>query len=401
MTKFVGSKNCCRNSSTLLNRQMKKICFITAVPMSAQAFLRDHMAALQKEYSVYYVSGEPDNTKIDVAYDGYHYINIQRGISVKKDITALWQLYKYFRSEKFDSVHSVTPKAGLLTSIASFFARIPIRIHIFTGQVWANKSGFSRWSLKFMDKVIARFDNHLLVDGEGQRQFLIKAGVLKESNSLVLGKGSICGVNLERFTPSDTVREVARTELKIELAKIVFVFLGRLNHDKGLYDLMPAFDKLAGERNDVYLLLFGNDEENVASHFNEYQHLKSGVNFCYYGPTSEPQKMLQAGDVFVLPTYREGFGTSVIEASSLGLPVICSDVYGVMDAMIEGETGLRCKVGDSESLYIAMKELADNPGLRQELGKRGRLRTVKDFDGKKMSQHWVDYYRQLFFNTTI
>lgn len=380
---------------------MKKICFITAVPMSAQAFLRDHMAALQKEFSVYYISGEPDCAKISVAHDGYHYINIQRGISVKKDIKALWQLYKYFRSEKFDSVHSVTPKAGLLTSIAAFFARIPIRIHIFTGQVWANKSGLSRWTLKFMDKVIAHFDNRLLVDGEGQRQFLIQTGVLKESNSLVLGKGSICGVNLERFSPSGVIRKEARTELKIEHSKIVFVFLGRLNHDKGLYDLMPAFDKLASERNDVYLLLFGNDEEHVASHFNEYHHLTPEVNFRYYGPTSEPQKMLQAGDVFVLPTYREGFGTSVIEASALGLPVICSDAYGVMDAMVEGETGLRCKVGDSKSLYMAMKEFADSPELRQKLGKGGRLRTIRDFDGRKMSQHWVDYYHQLFYDPNV
>lgn len=377
---------------------MKKICFVTAVPMSAQVFLRDHMAALQKEYSVYYVSSEPDNTKIGVAYDGYHCVDIKRGISVGSDIKALWQLYRYFRSERFDSVHSVTPKAGLLTSIASYFARIPVRIHIFTGQVWANKSGILRRMLRSMDKVITYFDNHLLVDGEGQRQFLIKNGVLKESNSLVLGKGSICGVNLERFTPSDTVREETRAELKIEPFQTVFVFLGRLNHDKGLYELMPAFDRLAGERNGVYLLLLGADEENVASHFHEYRNLTPGANFRYYGRTSEPQKMLQAGDVFVLPTHREGFGSSVIEASALGLPVICSDAYGVGDAMIEGETGLRCRVGDSNSLYIAMKELADNPELRRKLGRGGRLRTIRDFDGRKMSQHWVNYYRQLFYD---
>lgn len=374
---------------------MKKICFVSAIPSSANAFLHDHMAALQKEYKVYYVSNEPNESKITVAHDGYHSVDIRREISIGKDIKALWDLFKYFRKEKFDVVHSVTPKAGLLTAIAGFFARVPVRIHIFTGQVWATKKGFERWILKFMDKVIAAFGNQFLVDGEGQRQFLIKNGVLKETNSTVLGKGSICGVNLERFYPDPATRLSARSELKLAPEKIVFVFMGRLNHDKGLYELLPAFDKLASEREDVFLLLFGSDEEQVALHFKEYTNLISEKNFLYYGPTSEPQKMLQAGDVFVLPTYREGFGSSVIEASALGLPVICSDAYGVMDAMIDNVTGIRCKVGDVDSLYNAMELFLEKTELINKLGEAGRDRVVKDFDGKIMTQHWVDFYHEL------
>ncbi len=372
----------------------KKICFITAVPGSANSFLRDHMTALGAEYNVFYVSSESDETKIIVTHDGYHCIDIQRGISLKKDIKALRLLTKYFRQEHFDAVHSVTPKAGLLTSIAGYFAKVPVRIHTFTGQVWANKRGPMRWLLKFMDKLIVRFDNHILVDGEGQRQFLIQQGVLKEKNSQVLGKGSICGVNLKRFEPSEVARQSARKEVNVGGDKLVFVFMGRLNHDKGLYELLPAFDKLASERKDVFLLLFGSDEENVASHFPEYHNLNN-ENFLYYGVTREPQKMLQAGDVFVLPTYREGFGSSVIEASALGLPVICSDAYGVMDAMVDNVTGIRCKVGDAESLYNAMKQFAEKPELIHKLGEAGRTRVVNDFDGEKMTQHWVDFYHKL------
>jgi len=105
--------------------------------------------------------------------------------------------------------------------------------------------------------------------------------------------------------------------------------------------------------------------------------------------------MLQAGDVFVLPTYREGFGSSVIEASALGLPVICSDAYGVMDAMVDNVTGVRCKVGDIESLYSAMKKFVDSPELIKKMGEAGRKRVIQDFDGEKMTQHWVDYYHKL------
>ena len=374
---------------------MKKICFITAVSGSANAFLRDHMAALQNDYLVYYVSNEPDESKIIVAHNGYHSVNIQRGISILTDIEALIHLTRYFRKEKFDSIHSVTPKAGLLSSIAGFIARVPIRIHIFTGQVWANKRGPIRWLLRFMDRLIVLFDNHILVDGEGQRQFLIKQRILREDNSTVLGKGSICGVNLKRFDPKAENRLSARRRLKIGDNVVVFVFMGRLNRDKGLFELLPAFNKLASENNNVFLLLFGNDEENVASHFKEFNSLKTGENFLYYGRTSEPHIMLQAGDVFVLPTHREGFGSSVIEASSLGLPVICSDAYGVKDAMVDGITGLRCRVGDIDSLYKAMYSFVSSPAMIREMGQAGRNRVLNDFDGEVMTRLWVEYYHKL------
>ena len=374
---------------------MKKICFITAVPGSAYSFLRDHMAALQKEYKVHYVSNEPDINNIKVPHDAYYYVNIQRKISLIQDFKALWQLYRYFRTEKFDAVHSVTPKAGLLTSIASFFALVPVRIHIYTGQVWANKTGFLRFLLKSMDRLISLFDNQILVDGEGQRQFLIKNKVVSEKNSRVLGFGSICGVNLERFNPSSQVKVNTRTELGIDDSKTVFVFMGRLNHDKGIYDLLSAFDRLSQKRDDLYLLLLGHDEEDVSNTFHQYQNIKSGVNFCYFGPTSEPFRMLQSGDIFVLPTYREGFGSSVIEASALGLPVICSDAYGVMDAMIDDFTGLRCKVGDVDSLYNSMLKLATDKDLQNLLGMNGRERVVREFDGNKVTKYWVDFYREI------
>lgn len=373
---------------------MKKICFITAVHGSAYSFLRDHMSALKKEYQVHYICNEPDVTNIKVPNDAYHFVNIQRQVSVVNDLKALWHLYKYFRKEKFDAVHSVTPKAGILTAVASFLARVPNRIHTYTGQVWANKTGMMRFILKSMDKLIALFDNHLLVDGEGQRQFLIKNKVLKETNSCVLGSGSICGVNLERFNPSDALRNEKRNELGISEDKIVFAFMGRLNRDKGLHELLAAFNRLASERDDVYLLIFGSDEENISDTFQNYSSIRDNINFKYYGRTPEPFNMLQAGDVFVLPTYREGFGSSVIEASALGLPVICSDAYGVMDAMIDNETGLRCKVGDVDSLYNSMLKLSIDNDLRSILGKNGRERVVKEFDGRYVTQCWVEFYHK-------
>lgn len=373
----------------------KKICFVVAVPGTAQSFLKDHIEALSKDYDVYLAANIKDAKDIaDLNIKDYHSFPIERKISIKDDLKALEDLTRYFKKMKFDAVHSVTPKAGLLTALAGKRAGIPHRIHIFTGQVWATRKGASRFLLKSIDKIIAQLDTNILVDGRSQQRFLLDEGVLKISKSEVLGDGSISGVNTKRFNPTKEERAEARKELGIPDAKTVFVFMGRLNHDKGMYELLPAFNKLAKNRGDVFLLLFGRDEENVKSSFGDYKHLNSS-NFLYYGPTKEPQKMLQSADVFVLPTYREGFGSSVIEAACLGLSTITSDAYGVLDASVPGETGLQCKVGDVESLYDAMQTLADNKELRDKMGEAGRKRVLDKFSGEVIVGHWREFYKRL------
>ncbi len=373
----------------------KKICFVVAVPGTAHAFLKDHIAALSQKYDVYLaanISCDEDVADLNVA--GYYAFPIMRTISILNDIKAAIKLASYFKKMKFDAVHSVTPKAGFITALAARIAGIKNRIHIFTGQVWATRKGMSRLLLKSLDKFIAVADSKILVDGKSQQQFLIAQGVISSKKSHVIGDGSISGVNTARFSPSDDMRRYVRKELGITDGKTVFVFMGRLNHDKGLHELLPAFNRLAESYKDAFLLLFGNDEENIASEFSKYENLNKD-NFLYYGATKEPQKMMQAGDVFVLPTHREGFGSSVIEAACLGLPTITSDAYGVLDASVPGETGLQCKVGDVDSLYEVMRILADDESMRKQMGLAGRQRVLEHFSGEVVIGHWVKFYDEL------
>ena len=374
---------------------MKKICFITAIPGTAHAFLRSHMEALREDYKVYYVCNEPDESKVLVPRDGYKCVDIHRNISLVNDLKSVWTLYKYFKSEKFDVVHSVTPKAGLLTAIAGWLARVPRRIHIYTGQVWATKNGTMRALLKFMDKLIAKLNTNLLVDGDGQRRFLIEQGVLKESNSCVLANGSITGVELDKFVTSDEVRARERGKFGFKESDVVYIFLGRLNHDKGIGELFAAFDKLLAEYDNAKLLFYGHDEDAYDQKVNDFPNIRRGVNYFFPGRTSQPFEALQVADVFVIPTWREGFGMSIIEAQGLGLPVITSDAYGVVDASVEGKTGLRCKVGDVESLYQSMVLYHNNPKLRAEHGSAGRKRVEELYDNKVVTQAWVEYYSRI------
>lgn len=374
----------------------KKICFVVAVPITAKAFLRDHIKKLSKDYDIYLVAdieSEEDVKGLDIK--GWKRIEIQRGISIAKDLSAAWKLRAYFKQMKFDAVHSVTPKAGLTTALAGKLAGINHRTHIFTGQVWATRTGVMRGILKTIDKIIAKCDNHILVDGKSQRAFLEKEGVLKKGKAVVFCNGSIAGVNSERFVPDAVARKEEREKCGIKEVVLTYMFLGRLNHDKGIDDLYEAYNRLAAEKKDVFLLLVGYDEEGYIEKLNDYKNIQEGKNFHFYGQTSQPERVLNAGDVFVLPTYREGFGSSVLEAACIGLPCICSDAYGVLDAYVDGETGLQCKVGDAESLYQCMKKMHDNSELRVSMGKKSRERALNDFNVKPISEEWLKFYKRI------
>ena len=376
----------------------QKIAFVVAVPITARAFLMDHIAQLQKEYEVHLVVNYPtaeDKKELEEFGLICHSAPIQREISIIDDLKALFALKKIFKKEKFDCVHSVTPKAGLLTSIAAKMAGVPHRVHVFTGQVWATRKGIMRSILKLMDKIIVAFDTNILVDGEGQRQFLIKEGILKGKNSLVPAEGSIAGIKLDRYVISQEVRKQEREALGLANDKVVYIFLGRLNHDKGIGELFEAFNRLALECPNSVMLFYGMDEEGYDAKASTYPHIKKGENYFFPGLTKTPFNALQAGDVFVLPTWREGFGVSVLEAQALGLPVITSDAYGVVDASVEGVTGLRCGVNDPEGLYNAMKQYYDNAELRKAHGQAGRERVENHFSNDVVSKAWVEFYKEM------
>lgn len=373
-----------------------KICFVVAIPGTAQAFLKDHIKALSKDYEVYLVANLNGQSDYNIdGLSGTQHIPIKREISIFNDLRTVFSLASFFRKMQFDAVHSVTPKAGLVTALAARMAGVKHRIHIFTGQVWATRKGAMRSLLKSMDRLIASLNNHISVDGESQRQFLISEGVVSDTKSKVLGAGSICGANTLKFTPSAEEREKQRKELGISSEKVVFSFMGRLNHEKGIRELLTAFDRLTKYSVNAYLLIFGSDEENCLSNIQEYTNIQDGVNFKYYGSTSTPQLSLQAADVFCLPSYREGFGMSVIEASCLGIPVICSDAYGMRDTMVDNVTGLRCKVGDVDSLETAMKYMYEHPSERKIMGANGRKRVLDLFAGEKIVRAWTEYYNSL------
>lgn len=377
----------------------KKICFVVSTLSTIRAFLDNHIRQLSNSFDVYIVANltEKDREYLQtLPIKGYKHIGIDRKIHLIRDTKAVGDLTRYLRKEQFFAIHSITPKAGLVTALAGKLAGIRNRIHIYTGQVWASRDGMMRKLLKFMDQLIAKLNTHSLVDGNSQREFLMKEKVLAESNSLVLANGSIAGVDTVKFSPDRIARKEIRNSLGIKDDQVVFIFLGRLCKDKGIDELLEAFSKLQTEYSNAYLLLVGSDEENYTEKIRDnYKNLVDKVNFCLYGLTPSPARLLNAGDVFCLPSYREGFGMSVIEASSTGLAVIVSDAYGLRDSIIPEVTGLVCKMQDVDSLHKKMVLLMVEPDYRKLLGKNGRAYIQSNFNQADVSKAWVDFYKSL------
>lgn len=360
--------------------------------MTVNAFLQQPIRRLSEVYDVHVAlnlnPGESLASLDDVVT--VWPVAIERKIKPWRDLLALWGLFKLFRQNRFRLVHSVTPKAGLLAMLAAFLAGVDVRIHTFTGQVWATRRGIARLALKSMDRLIALLGTYALVDSASQRQFLLDKGVLSASKSRVLAEGSISGVDTAKFRPDAEARKRVRDGLGIVESDTVFLFLGRLNRDKGVLDLAAAF---AGMHDDsAHLLVVGPDEENIGQCMLELLGPHAGKTH-FVGFASKPEEYMAAADVLCLPSYREGFGSVIIEAAAVGVPAIGSRIYGVVDAIREGYSGLLFEARNIDGLCATMEKLSTNRELRLQLGVQARERANKIFSSEKLAAAWLEFYR--------
>lgn len=320
-------------------------------------------------------------------------ICIERDIKPWKDLLAMFGLLRNFRKKRFDAVVSVTPKAGILAMLASWLCRTPVRMHIFTGQVWATRRGFSRAVLHRVDRLTALLATDVLADSESQRQFMIAERVTTPCHSRVLAHGSISGVDLQRFRPDVGARARIRKSFGLVDEDVLLLFVGRLNKEKGLLDLAAAFSELTGTYPNAHLMLLGADEEGILPQIHKV--CGSALACVHFeGHTDSPEHYMAASDVFCLPSYREGFGTVLIEAAAVGIPVVASKIYGITDAVVDGETGLLHPPGDVKELRSALELLVGDPARRAALGSSARARVVELFSSTLVVKAYSDYIFQ-------
>lgn len=326
-------------------------------------------------------------------------IDFARPIRPWQDLKALWRLMRLLAHERPQIIHSTTPKPGLLAAIAGFVLRVPLRLHTFTGQPWVGRRGPVRWLARAADRLIVQLNSHCYTDSMSQRQFLIDEGIAPASKISVLGAGSLAGVDMARFNLDRwpiSLRDALRCEYGIEKNARVLAFVGRIARDKGIQELLLAFGRLVLDKYDCHLLLIGPlDEECGGESFLISTAPQAAKKIHFVGYTDQPERYLAITDLLCLPSYREGFGTVVIEAAAMGIATVGTRIYGLSDAILDGETGVLVPPRDVDALHEALSSLLDNPDQIARLGKAAYERARRLFDTKLLNRMVAEEYIRL------
>jgi len=380
-----------------MNAPMKKICLITSAELIVHFFLIEPLRVLSREYDVSLIV-KTDNKRF---LDDYGLnvrvipVDIEREIRPLADLRALFRLIVLFRREKFAAVHSIAPKAGLLAMLAGVLTGRCVRIHTLIGQVWATRRGLARFILKNIDRLTARLATHLLADSQSQAVFVLGEGVVQAEKIRVLGDGSIAGVDVQRFKPDMQARLAIRTELNTPVQAKVVLFIGRLKKDKGVLDLAHAFAMLDDPQGMIWLWIVGPDEDALGDEIESICEKQRG-RLCLHGYTRHAERYMAAADVFCLPSYREGFGVTTLEAAACGLPSVGSRIYGITDAIQDGKTGLLNEAGNVPELAKNLHKLLADETLRMQLGEAAYQRVLRDFSCVRVTGLWLEFYQSLF-----
>jgi glycosyltransferase involved in cell wall biosynthesis len=288
---------------------------------------------------------------------------------------------------------SISPKAGLITALSSFIARVSYRIHWCTGQLWVTKKGFFRFFYKFLDQIVINLSHHVLVDSPSQKKFLISNNIISKNRSTVLLHGSVGGVNIKKFKYKKINRNLLRKKLQISKNDFTFLYLGRINKEKGIIELIEAFNKI--ERSyKALLVLVGPIEDSYIKDYIK-DNITKNKKLIYVDETSTPEKWFSIGDILCLPSHREGFGSVVIEAASCNLPTLGSNIYGITDAIVKNQTGFFHKVGSTSDIKKKMVFVIRNKRLLKKFGQRARKRVEKNFEENLISQKFLEFINSI------
>lgn len=374
----------------------RKVIRVNSIAPMMEAYFHDQALAFREWYDMVYVSS-PGKEHEHMRRDGIRteQIYIARPISPLQDLVSLWRLYRFFRKERPDIVHSVTPKAGLLSMIAGWLAGVPVRIHTFTGLLFPWRKGMMHHVLKTTDRITCYFATHLNPEGEGVRKLLIEAHITSKPLP-VLGHGNIRGINLAKYSPKGA-REKTRRELQLPTDSFVFAFTGRLVRDKGINELCAAFARLSEEYPQAYLLLIGPEEpelDPLDAETKEIMGKHSRIRAV--GHRDDIPALLEASDAFVFPSYREGFPNAILEAQAYFLPCIATDVCGCNEIVIHEENGILIPRQDASALYLAMKRLITLPQAElQAMGYQGRQQIERFFSADMVNRNLHQFYESL------
>lgn len=369
---------------------MKKICFVTTIGGTFESFLHDFSVYLVEKcgYDVTFICNDDDSMR-SYCTEHIHYIpvSMKRGISLD-GLTAIKQLIRIFKEQKFDIVQYATPNASLYASIAAKIAGVKNRLYTHWGSRYMGfEAGLRHFVFKTLEKITCYNSTIIETESFSLMEYSIKDGLYPREKASVIGNGSACGVKLDDYDLSqrEKWRKEIRAKYNIPENSVVFGWCGRITQDKGHNELFAAFKELNKTNKTARLLMVGYYDNVETINPNLFKWAQECNEVIFTGPVPKQQvpKMYSAMDVFCSLSYREGFGLVVIEAAAMKLPGIVTDVPGQIDTIVNGETGILVPAKEIAPVVKAMEFYISNQDKLVEMGEKSR----RDVEEKYEQQH--------------
>jgi glycosyltransferase involved in cell wall biosynthesis len=381
-------------SDTAVEQHPIRMCVLTTIGPSIQTHYRgrlEYFNAHGFDVTVVCASSELDD-EIRARGVRLHTAPLTRVIAPWQDLRALWNLWRFFRRERFDLIEVGTPKAALIGSIAARLAGAPCVIHLLHGLACQGLDGVLGWLARVSAAIPCRLAHETISVSPSAREDAHRIGICARGRMRVLGRGTCNGVDVRRFSPTQRqLGGTVRGRWRIPPDAVVLGFIGRLTRDKGLVELAGALR----EMQEVVLLLVGSYDERDRPPDEVIEFLSSDPRVRQVGFQTDVVAFLAAMDILVLPSYREGFPAVLLEAAAMGLPVVATNATGCRDAVEPDVTGLQVPVGDTAQLRSALERLVNDAELRRTMGAAGRRRVAEHFDQQRVWALYVEEYRRL------
>lgn len=406
--------------------QKTKIIRTATVALSLDYLLKGQLAFLNETYEVVAVSGQDTHLENVAKRESVRTVNVpmQRAIRPLHDLVSIWKLFLLFKKEKPQIVHSITPKAGLLSMVAAKMAGVPIRVHTFTGLIFPSKQGIFQKLLIAMDRLLCWAATTIIPEGNGVKNDLIAYKITSKPLA-VLANGNVNGIDTNYFSPEAIPakgKENLKNQLHIQPNDFVFIFVGRLVGDKGINELVEAFGRLEirdqklgsveQESNldkqlapissfqspvsRIKLLLVGPFETELDPLKTEtLKAIETNPNIIAVGFQQEVRPYFAIANALVFPSYREGFPNVVLQAGAMELPSIVTDINGCNEIIKDDYNGLLIPAKDSNAVYEAMKKMAEDNPLYQKLKANSRKRIVDNYEQIVVWKAIINEYQKI------
>lgn len=374
---------------------LPKLFRISTIPTSLETLLKGQLKMLSEYYEVVAVSSPGEKMKVLEEREGVRTVSIsmERRISLVKDFMSLLRLIILFAKERPDMVHSITPKAGLLSMLAAWITRVPVRMHTFTGLVFPTATGKMQKLLIVMDRLTCFCATHINPEGEGVKRDLINYNITSKPLH-VIANGNVNGIDLEYFDRTPEVMEKARSYKKE--GTFTFCFVGRMVKDKGINELVHSFLRLYQNDARVRLLLVGPFEKELDPVLPEVEEqILHHPGICFMGFQSDVRSFLAASDALVFPSYREGFPNVVIQAGAMGIPAIVTDINGCNEIVLPDRNGMIIPTKNEQALYEAMKYFASHSVEVEKMAANARPLIVSRYEQRMVWNALLAEYKSI------